>query len=41
MNDTNKELLDFVIKNCPEDLYHQDILDFILKHRIILVDLLS
>jgi len=41
INDINKELLIFVSKNCPEDVYYQDILDFILKHKVVLVDLLQ
>ena len=41
IEDINKELLKFVSKNCPEDVYYQDILDFILKHRLVLVDLLQ
>jgi len=41
IEDIDKELLKFVSENCPEDVYYQDILDFILEHRIILVDLLQ
>ena len=41
IEDINKELLKFVSENCPEDVYHQDILDFILEHKVVLVDLLQ
>jgi len=41
IEDIDKELLKFVSENCPEDIYYQDILDFILKHRLVLVDLLQ
>ena len=41
IEDIDKELLKFVSENCPEDVYYQDILDFILKHKVILVNLLS
>ena len=41
IEDIDKELLKFVSENCPEDVYYQDILDFILKHRVVLVDLLQ
>ena len=41
IEDINKELLKFVSENCPEDVYYQDILDFILEHRVVLVDLLQ
>ena len=41
IEDINKELLKFVSENCPEDVYYQDILDFILEHRAVLVDLLQ
>jgi len=41
IEDIDKELLKFVSKHCPEDVYYQDILDFILEHRIVLVNLLQ
>jgi len=41
IEDIDKELLKFVSENCPEDIYYQDILDFILEHRLVLVDLLG
>ena len=41
IEDVNKELLKFVSENCPEDVYYQDILYFILEHKVVLVDLLG
>ena len=41
IEDIDKELLKFVSENCPEDMYYQDILDFILEHRAVLGDLLQ
>ena len=41
IEDIDKELLKFVSENCPEDVYYQDILYFILEHKVVLVDLLG
>ena len=35
IEDIDKELLNFVSINCPENVYYQDILDFILKHTVV------
>jgi len=40
IQNVDKELLKFVSENCPEDVYYQDILDFILEHKVMLVNLL-